>query len=402
MKTLVINIATTSRASYYDDWEDAFTSTELFNPCYIKYLNKTKDFEYINKHIQDFDFIVLLHACSADSINYLNTLLPILEKRSGKLFVFIGNEYNMPVNPMSSRISAIKSLNPEYVATQLLEETGMWLYKDIATAKIISVPHALSDKVFTPGPLSSERSIDLGVRSFRYPPYLGDDDRNNTIEKVCEYANNIGWNIDLSFTDRLNRESWAQFMQKSRFTVSSEAGTYYIRPTDDLVQEIHSFIMSKSNGVALSSQNTFLRNLAAILPYSLKSNIRSMLKYCGLKFDDDSSGVSDEVLAEIKERFFDKAEKSPYTGKCISSRHLDAMGTKTAQLLLEGDYSGIFQPEEHYISINKDYSNVEEVFIKASDSSYVKELTDRAYNYVLNHHTHRHRVEYIYSIVSTN
>jgi hypothetical protein len=63
----------------------------------------------------------------------------------------------------------------------------------------------------------------------------------------------------------------------------------------------------------------------------------------------------------------------------ISPRHLEAVVTKTAQLLVEGRYSGVLDPERHYLPIRRDFSNLDEVLEQARDPERMAALTERAY-----------------------
>lgn len=45
----------------------------------------------------------------------------------------------------------------------------------------------------------------------------------------------------------------------------------------------------------------------------------------------------------------------------ISPRHLEACATQTAQILIDGDYSGVLEPDRHYLSLRRDFSNLDEV-----------------------------------------
>ncbi|MBK9270421.1 MAG: glycosyltransferase family 1 protein [Saprospiraceae bacterium] len=69
--------------------------------------------------------------------------------------------------------------------------------------------------------------------------------------------------------------------------------------------------------------------------------------------------------------------KFPYYA--LSPRHFEAAVSKTCQVLIEGDYNGIFQSGVHYISIAKDWSNLEEVIQKINDREYCEKIAERAY-----------------------
>src|SRR5690606_30961167 len=45
----------------------------------------------------------------------------------------------------------------------------------------------------------------------------------------------------------------------------------------------------------------------------------------------------------------------------VSPRIFEAVALRTALVLFEGDYSGVVQPDEHYLPLKKDFSNVDEV-----------------------------------------
>jgi hypothetical protein len=53
----------------------------------------------------------------------------------------------------------------------------------------------------------------------------------------------------------------------------------------------------------------------------------------------------------------------------ISPRHLEACLTRTVQILVEGEYNGILKPNEHYIPLKADFSNLADVFERISDES---------------------------------
>jgi hypothetical protein len=63
----------------------------------------------------------------------------------------------------------------------------------------------------------------------------------------------------------------------------------------------------------------------------------------------------------------------------LSPRHLEAIITKTCQVLIEGEYSGVLEPDKHYISLKPDYSNMDEVLEKIQDEDFVQTIADQAY-----------------------
>jgi hypothetical protein len=86
----------------------------------------------------------------------------------------------------------------------------------------------------------------------------------------------------------------------------------------------------------------------------------------------------------------------------VSPRIFEAIATRTALVLFEGDYSGVVQPDEHYIPLKKDFSNFDEVIAKLQDDQYIHDLTTRAYRDVIGSGKYSYRafVEMIDNIIS--
>jgi hypothetical protein len=71
-----------------------------------------------------------------------------------------------------------------------------------------------------------------------------------------------------------------------------------------------------------------------------------------------------------------------YTFFAISPRHLEAVITKTAQILVEGRYSGVLEPDRHYIPVRRDLSDLDRALARLSDRNAVEEIAERAYEEV--------------------
>ena len=63
----------------------------------------------------------------------------------------------------------------------------------------------------------------------------------------------------------------------------------------------------------------------------------------------------------------------------ISPRHLEACLTRTAQVLLEGDYNGILKANVHFIPLKADFSNINEVMVRMYDESSRLDMVENAY-----------------------
>jgi hypothetical protein len=69
-----------------------------------------------------------------------------------------------------------------------------------------------------------------------------------------------------------------------------------------------------------------------------------------------------------------------YAFFAVSPRHLEAVITKTAQVLVEGRYSGVLEPETHYIPLRRDFSNVDQALERLQDVETVEAMAERAYH----------------------
>jgi hypothetical protein len=164
------------------------------------------------------------------------------------------------------------------------------------------------------------RQIDLGQRVSALPSSFGDvGERKSKITKVIAEAFRArGMRVDVSFdpNDVLVGDEWLRFLGNSRFTVSRKGGSS-IADTQ--------FRMSES----LQQ----LRELFSFLPESSLARLAS------------SRGVVYGSWEEVSPRLFEAA----------------AMGV--CQILEEDSYlDGALEPWVHYIPLDSDFGNLDEIF----------------------------------------
>ncbi len=146
----------------------------------------------------------------------------------------------------------------------------------------------------------------------------------------------------------------ANFLRQCKGIIGAEAGTYYLERNDWTIQAVNAYLKEHP----------------------------------------------DATFAEVFERFF-KNHPRTISGKAISSRHFEPIGTQTCQVLLEGRYNDILVADEHYIGIKKDFSNVQEAIDRFKDVSYRTAMVKRTFEYAMDKHTYRHRVQSILQIILT-
>jgi hypothetical protein len=103
----------------------------------------------------------------------------------------------------------------------------------------------------------------------------------------------------------------------------------------------------------------------------------------------DRAGELRQTIGEMLQRdpalsFEDVAARMPpgwddYRFFAISPRHLEAVITRTAQILVDGRYSGVLEPERHYIPVRRDFADLDEALERARDLALLEEIASRAY-----------------------
>ena len=388
MKTAVLHCSYGTLASYYDDWLDGFRNAPGLA---VTPVNLTRQAEVVSfsKEIGSFELIILLHSVNGNSLIYARDIESVLKSRSAKLLSFVGNEFSFPGSLLGPKISYLEAIQADYVATQLPLEAGNYLYGETG-AKVLAVPHALNPDVFKPDQ-TVRRETDLGVRSFRYPSlYLGDDDRNRLMDVVQAKALERGLKVDIS-AERFSRQDWARFLSTSKGTVSNEAGGYWLDKDDATVRNVQDWLARKKGGGLALRPGPLLRRMAHRLPWAVRQKLIGILKKGPVRYEAYLG--DEEDFEEVYQRFFASKEFPPkISGKCISSRHFDAIGTKTCQIMMEGRFNDILKADEHYIAVRRDLSNLDEAIERFQSDRIRTRIVDAAYDLVISKHTYQKRI----------
>jgi len=345
LKIAVLYSSHAKTSSYFDDWLDAFKNIKNSNIS-VNLFNSSKLSRYKSQKILlIYEYVVFLHSTNSNGFKLPNLFrYGSLNLRKSKVVFFVGNEYKL----MPAKINFIKLNNIDFVVSQHTKVTAEWLYKE-TKSKIISLPHALNIDSFKFENNLNNRSIDVGARSYTYPWFLGDNDRLKSLSILRENSSEFILDISTDPDKRFNRVEWAKFLNNCKFTISSESGPSHLERDDRTRKLVNKFI-------------------------------------------DENPGTTFE---DVYDRFFKDYQGKVVSGKIISPRHFEAIGTKTCQILLEGKYNDILKPDKHYIELKKDFSNIMDVIEKMKNKRLRKEIVDRAYEYVLDRHTYQHRIKFL-------
>ncbi|MCZ6914365.1 MAG: hypothetical protein O7C59_07920, partial [Rickettsia endosymbiont of Ixodes persulcatus] len=263
-----------------------------------------------------------------------------LKKYSGVKFVFLQDEYlfvdRARDNLVDMGIHIVFTLVDQVHMAQAYPHPEL---KKIKKITILTSYVSDSIKDISPCPFS-ERPIDIFYRSRKYPFSLGAlaQERVAIAEGVKLRANEYNLKCDISIreSDRVYGQTWIYKMQSSRAVLGTESGASIWDFTGDIE----------------------------------KKTKQLLGKYPNIKF----STASRLFLAQYE-------NKVHYA--TISPRLFEAASLRTAMILFPGKYSDILKKDEHYICLNKDFSNFKEVVGKLRDREYLTDLTNRTYQDII-------------------
>jgi hypothetical protein len=181
----------------------------------------------------------------------------------------------------------------------------------------------------------ARRPYDIVYRARKLPFWLGHHGqlKHRIGEVVRERAGHLGLQTDISTRpeDTIFGSGWLDFLMSGRAVVGAESGSSVLDTRGEIQRRVSRLLADQPN----------------------------------LTFD--------EVDAQMP------AGWDSYAFFAISPRHLEAVITKTAQVLVEGRYSGVLEPERHYIPVRRDFSNLDEALEHLHDAEAVEKMTERAY-----------------------
>lgn len=395
IRVLALTAEYTDELSYYDDWSDALATCPEFDTKLLNIADPTEA-GAVAAEVAQCDAIVLLHSTNADTVRYLDRVAGALASRRCPLLSFVGNEVNLPAAPIADKRRVLAQIGPEWIATQLLQEAGEFLFGDLATKGIVTLPHALNPKHFYPKTDPDERLIEIGTRVARYLPHLGDDDRNRIADRFVQLGCEGRLSVDIS-NQRFNRVGWAEFLNRCKGTISTEAGSWYLERDDATVNSVRKFIRERSAGFELAHDSKLLR-MGFALPRPLQWLAGRAFKAVGGRYEHQVV-VRPQQEADIHRMFFADRPRPPIYGKCISSRHFDAAGTKTCQVMFRGRFNDILEADKHYLALDHDFANLDEVLRRFKDSGERRAVADCAYEHVMQRHTYGHRVRQLANLL---
>lgn len=335
-----------AQLSYAADWRDAFLSSPslVIERCNI---NDLVHFGRCLLGLRKYELIVVAHSAAGDDMSILSRAAHWFDRRRAPMVVFIGNEYDI----LDEKIAFIRSVEAEFVCSQLPLAAATYLYQQCETSRIVEMPHALNPDRYFPIP-EVPRAVDIGFIGDIYWPFVGDRERTELIEWFERHSAARGLRCDIR-RQRVGRDAWCRFLNGCKAVIGAESGTYYLNERGKLLERARAY------------------NL----------------------FENPEAGFE-----EVFETFY-RGQPREVSGKSISSRHFEPIGTKTCQILLAGHYNGILEADRHYIALDSGLGNIDAALERFHDDAYRTRMVEDTYDYVRTEHTYAHRVAALLRVV---
>jgi hypothetical protein len=278
-----------------------------------------------------FDAVVILHSVFSNECLLGRAMRQRLARLREPKAYFIGNEYKL----MPQKMTFCEELGIALLVSQLPPGEAHRLYRERLGCEVAYIPSAgLDVELFRARTRRAQRPIDVGYRAYDAPMYLGNLERRQLAERFIGAAPRHGLTVDISLDPgaRLAEREWAGFLDRCKGQLGSEAGGDYFELTDGTRLRVNAYLDAHPEA----------------------------------RFD------------EIFERFF-RDYQAPVSGRALSGRVVEAAGTKTVQILIEGGYGGFFRPGVHYIPLRKDLGNLDDAMEMFLDEGRAAEIADAAY-----------------------
>lgn len=273
----------------------------------------------------------MLHSVFSNGLMLPPRFHAILRAHAAPKAWFIGNEYKL----MPEKMAFAEELDVTLLVSQSANPQLHALYRERLGCEVAWLPGGgLDPELITPDVAHELRPIDVGYRAYPEPLYCGHQDRRRIAGFFLEHGANYSLRTDISLDPekRLAGVDWAAFLSSCKGQLASEGGTDYFELTDD----------------------TRLRVIAYL---------------------DEHPDASLEDL----EALFEQSAHPRVSGRILTGRNVEAAGAKTVQILFDGHYNGLLEPDVHYIPLRKDLSNAEDVVAKFRDERVVSEIVEAAY-----------------------
>ena len=185
-----------------------------------------------------------------------------------------------------------------------------------------------------------ERSIDLGYRTRKLVPFCGRIGETKwtigvEVERLAR-SRDLVTDIVVDDSKKLLGVKWIDFINDCKFTLGSNSGSSLLDPTGDVQRAVRRYLSSHPKA----------------------------------------------TFEEVEEACFPGLD-GQYAFTAISPRVLETATLGSGQILVDGAYSGIVKPWEHYLPIRADASNFDEIVEAMGDVEEMERMIKRCREAIL-------------------
>ncbi|MEO8186345.1 MAG: hypothetical protein ABI580_03165, partial [Burkholderiaceae bacterium] len=183
----------------------------------------------------------------------------------------------------------------------------------------------------------SERPVEIGYRGRRLAYWYGSLAMEKwwigrDVDALC-HERGVVCDIEWSEGDRLYDDDWYRFLGRCVATLGCESGANLIDEHGEVRRAVENYLESRP-----------------------EADFEEVHAACLHKFDHSTR------MNQISPRVF------------------EAIAMRTALILYEGEYSGVIEPDRHYFSLKKDYSNFDDAVSFIRDPASVYAMIERAFS----------------------
>lgn len=284
-----------------------------------------------------FDVILLFWSVYLLGSNLSPSVRESIRKARARKVLFLQDEYR-DVRPFNH---AMAELGINVMFTCVAERDHELFYPPSLIPTLESIYTVLPGYVPTyldACPFESHRArrLDVSYRSRELPYYLGDLGREKRVigERFPAIAQEHGLRADISCReqDRIYGGAWIDFLRASRCVLGSASGASVVDFTGEIRRRCDDFLVEHPRA----------------------------------------------TYEETKARFFADVDWKVVIDT-VSPRIFEAVALGCTLVHHEGGYGGLLVPDEHYIKVSRDYSNIAGVVDRIKDRAYCERMAERAH-----------------------
>jgi hypothetical protein len=152
----------------------------------------------------------------------------------------------------------------------------------------------------------------------------------------------------------------------------------------------HDIAMNEQSRIYGDAWYDFIGSCRVMLGSESGSNVFDFDGSIERKYEELSKERGGPVPYEEFRPYIEHIEKNFNVGQ-ISPRIFEYAVMRTPMVLFKGRYSDVIRPNEHYIALEKDFSNVDEILERIEDMPALESMATRAYDHLVASGRYGHR-----------